>query len=73
MAECENLGKCDFFHDKMKDMPATSALMKTRYCLENPTGCARYIIAKKLGREMVPKDLFPSQKNKAENILRNSI
>jgi hypothetical protein len=64
MAECPIITKCPFFNDKMANMPATTQLFKRKYCLgqgKSNENCARWIVAKKLGEEYVPSDLFPNQ------------
>jgi len=50
-------------------MPATANMMKKRYCLNDNLQCARYTVFKALGREKVPKDLFPNQIEKAQEII----
>ena len=32
MSECESLGTCPFFNDRMANMPAMKDLYKDRYC-----------------------------------------
>jgi len=70
MADCECLAGCIFFNEKMKDMPATAEILKTKFCRGNNTLCARFIIFKELGREKVPFDLFPNQNDRAQEILK---
>jgi len=69
MVECKNLEKCPFFNDKMAKMPATSKLFKRQYCNSGFNECARYIIADMVGSSEVPKDLFPNQHERANNII----
>ena len=69
MADCELLAGCIFFNDKMKDMPATANLLKNKYCRNDSSTCARYMVFKALGRPGVPVDLFPQQVEKAEKII----
>jgi hypothetical protein len=69
MADCECLPKCLFFNDQMADMPSMSNIIKQRYCRENNTQCARHMVFRILGSENVPSDLYPSQKERAEEIL----
>jgi len=58
-----------FFNDKMKGMPQAAKSMKNRYCLSDNSGCARYMVFKKLGREKVPIDLFPGQVDRAKDLI----
>jgi len=56
----------------MKDMPAAAELLKKRYCLGDNSQCARFMVASRLGKERVPADLFPSQTDRAKEILAGS-
>jgi hypothetical protein len=69
MAECECLGKCPFFNDRMANRPATAQILKNQYCLGDNKGCARYQVRKALGPELVPADLLPAQSDKVMGIL----
>jgi hypothetical protein len=73
MSDCECLAKCIFFNNQMANMPAAAEAMKKQYCQSgHQAECARYIVFKALGRENVPKDLFPSEKERAKTILTNN-
>lgn len=69
MADCELLEKCIFFNDKMAGMPSMANIYKTRFCKGDFAPCARYRVAKALGREKVPPDLFPNQTERANALL----
>ncbi|MBN1698014.1 MAG: hypothetical protein JW881_10910 [Spirochaetales bacterium] len=69
MADCECLGGCIFFNDKMGNMPSIASIMKQNYCKTNNSGCARYMVFKALGKEKVPGDLFPNNVEKAKQII----
>jgi hypothetical protein len=69
MANCALLEKCIFFNDKMASMPATSDMVKKRYCLKDHTACARYMVFSALGREKVPQDLFPNNVDRAKSVI----
>ncbi len=66
MANCEKLEKCPFFHDKLANMPAVADLMKRQFCLEDKTGCARYMVSS--AGLPVPHDLFPNDNDRARQI-----
>lgn len=68
-AACELLTTCIFFKDEMANMPLASDLMKDTYCRGNNSLCARYMVFKALGREKVPRDLFPDERKKAKEII----
>ncbi len=67
--DCPSLNTCPFFNNKMKNMPKVAEMMKKKYCKGNYKECARYIVAQKKGKAAVPIDLFPSQKDKAMQII----
>ena len=69
MTICECLEKCPFFNDHMVDMPVTAEITKRRFCREDNSKCARYMVFKALGRTRVPPDLFPSQVEIAQEII----
>ena len=70
MADCEVLATCIFFNDQMESRPATVEVMKNTYCRRSHDLCARYMVMKALGREAVPRDLFPSDKVRAEKLIK---
>lgn len=69
MAACEIIATCMFFNDQMAEMPSMSNIIKERYCKGSNTNCARYMVFQALGREAVPTDLYPSQVERAEEIV----
>lgn len=69
MADCEVLGTCPFFNDQMAEMPSMSDIIKNRYCHGSNVSCARHMVLRTLGRPAVPADLYPSQTDRAEEIL----
>jgi hypothetical protein len=72
VADCESLPRCVFFNNKMSNMPASAELLKQQYCKNRFSTCARYLVMKSLGPEAVPADLFPGQKEMAEEIIRQA-
>jgi hypothetical protein len=71
MADCECLTTCPFFNDQMAEMPSMSDIIKERYCAGSNVHCARHIVFRAMGRESIPADLYPSQVERAEEIIRN--
>ena len=70
MNECEYLEGCPFFNDKMKGMTSLSNIYKRQYCTGGEkSDCARYMVREKMGKEHVPVDLYPNQKERAEMII----
>jgi hypothetical protein len=69
MADCELIGGCIFFNNQMANMPGTVEMYKMTYCRGTHAECARYLVFKAVGRENVPKDLFPNQKERVQRII----
>jgi hypothetical protein len=69
MADCERLATCPFFNDRMSNMPATTGLFKKRYCQGDNSNCARYMVLQALGKEKLPADLFPNERERAQEII----
>lgn len=65
---CDLLNNCPFFNDQM-DMPKTLDICKNQYCKGHYETCARYQVAKAIGREKIPKDLYPFQNDRVKDIL----
>lgn len=70
MAACEALDHCPFFHDRMVNMPAVVAIVKQHYCLGDNSECARFMVRGALGAGRVPKDLFPDQLIRAQDLIK---
>jgi hypothetical protein len=69
MADCQCLGGCPFFNDRMQGMDETAGLFKKKYCQGNSADCARFMVFSKLGKPAVPADLFPNQAERARSII----
>ena len=69
MAECELIKTCIFFNDQMANMPEMATLQKMKYCKGDNSICARFRVFKTVGREKVPKNLFPIDIKRAEQII----
>lgn len=69
MTNCDRLGSCPFFNDRMQNMPASANLMKSRFCLGGNECCARYTVFK--AGMQVPADLMPSQMERALAMIPN--
>ena len=72
MADCEFLNDCSLFNDKMADcelLQGMCSMYKKQYCQSDNSKCARYMVAKKLGKEQIPKDLYPQMIDKAKEII----
>jgi len=69
MKNCDLLEGCLFFRDKMPVEYGLGALYKKKYCLGDHTTCSRYMVAKALGREKVPTDLYPNMPDRAKELI----
>ncbi len=69
MADCELLKGCLFFNDKMPPAVGLGAIYKRTYCLGDSGKCARYLVAKRLGREKVPLNLYPNMLDRARDLI----
>ena len=69
MQECELINTCPFYNGQLKGDEEQINIMKEKYCEKNNLNCARYMIFMALGRESVPKELFPHQKDQAYVII----
>ena len=69
MADCELLKGCLFFNDKMPPERGMGAIYKTTYCQGDSSKCARYRVAKTLGREKVPANLYPNMHERANSLI----
>ncbi len=66
---CSLIETCIFFNDKMANMPSMADMFKERYCRDAYGTCARYAVFEAVGRENVPKDLYPNEKDKVAIIV----
>lgn len=73
MTECESLKACPFFNDELANMPKMAETIKTNYCRADFVSCARFMVSKALGKEFVPRDLFPNQSARAKEIISGQV
>jgi len=69
VADCELLKGCLFFNDKMSIEGGLGAMYKKNYCQSDNSKCARYMVAKAVGREKVPTNLYPNMVDRAKEII----
>lgn len=65
MGECEFIAGCPFFNGQLAGDPEKIETLKEKYCRTNNLNCARYMVANALGKEKMPTELFPDQKDRA--------
>ena len=69
MQECELIDSCPFYHYQLKGDEEQINIMKEKYCQKNNLNCARYMVFMALGRESMPNELFPHQKERAYEVI----
>ncbi len=69
MTDCEWISFDPFLTEKMAAMPATLEIIKSRFCRKDYSSCARYQVMKALGKEKVPVDLSPNNKDRARDLI----
>lgn len=69
MAECELSAGCNFLNNQVSDNQGRIDFYKEFYCLGSKSICARYMIAKSIGKDFVPENLSPNHVMRAKEIL----
>ncbi len=69
MAVCEKLEKCPFYQGKMSTESGIGAMYKKKYCEDDKTQCARYMISTTVGPEFVTNHIYPNMTQQAEKII----
>ena len=72
MQECELIDSCPFYNNQLEGDKEQIEAMKEKYCRKNNLNCARYMVLMALGKESMPEDLFPHQKERAYLIISQS-
>jgi hypothetical protein len=73
MQECELIGSCPFYNDKLKGDIEQINSMKTIFCKTNNLNCARYMIFTAIGVENIPDELFPNEKTRAYEVISQNL
>ena len=69
MPNCDKAEVCPFFNETADIVPTDCAMYKDTYCLGNFMRCARHMVCLAKGKDAVPGDLFPNQKEKALGLI----
>lgn len=72
MPHCPSLQSCPFFNDKMPADSAMADIYKRKYCLGDNSICARWMVFTALGKEQVPINLFPNQRERANELIKST-
>ncbi len=70
MIECPRTSTCPFYQGKLPNMPVTAETLKRRYCQDDHSECAIFLLGEKKGYDKIPPDLYPSQRDRALKLLK---
>lgn len=73
MASCERLSKCPVVNNSDQGPETPSGRIKEKYCYDNFSECARYMVLEAVGGEFVPADLQPDQAERAKEIIEEAM
>ena len=73
VGDCERLEKCRYFNEQLKDLKAVQEMWKRKFCKDDNSKCARYMVLKALGADRIPKYLVPTQVDKAKELIEESL
>lgn len=68
-SNCECFETCDLFNTSISKLPSTSKSFQDKFCHLNHKSCARYMVFEKLGKDEIPKDLFPNERGRALELI----
>jgi methyl-accepting chemotaxis protein len=66
---CDRLEGCPFFQGQMRGISSVAEHYKTEFCHGKFQDCARFMVFQKLGKEKVPADLYPNEKERAFGLI----
>ncbi len=69
---CKHIGHCELARDETGYSPEFARIIRTRWCRASYTDCARYHVARALGREAVPVDFFPSEMERVASFIASA-
>ncbi|MBN1672546.1 MAG: hypothetical protein JXR37_16010 [Kiritimatiellae bacterium] len=73
MARCEIWENCMFHNNKMPCDASLGAIYRRHYCNGDFANCARFMVFRALGRQMVPINLYPNQQDRAREIIAKGV
>ena len=72
MAGCERLLNCPIVNDP-KEGTVSAEKVKEKYCNNNYSACARYMVLKSVGADFIPNDLMPDQVERAKETIEEAL
>lgn len=74
MTKCRLTETCIFFNDEMENKPdIITKSFKQRFCYGSYMSCARWQVYDAIGRENVPRDLYPNQDERVKGIIEAAV
>jgi hypothetical protein len=73
MVSCKRLSKCPVVKNSDEEPESISGRIKKKYCYNNFSECARYMVLEAVGGEFVPADLMPDQPGRAKEIIEEAM
>lgn len=69
MAMCERFEVCAFYDGKITPDKGLGAMYVRKYCAGDSSQCARQMIAKELGPDKVPVQIYPNMHEVAKDLI----
>jgi len=69
--QCELLERCAFHHDVMRNRLSTLSIYRSVFCDTASEKCARKIVARQVGEEKVPPDLYPNHTIRLRDLIND--
>ncbi len=69
MPDCERTERCPYFTEYLEDLKAMQEMWKEKYCREDKSQCARYMVLEALGPDRIPRYLAPTQIDGAKDLI----
>ncbi len=66
---CENMSDCPFYQGREHLSRNIDKLYRMKYCMNNKANCARYMLATAIGKEKVPRSLYPNMNKMAKLLI----
>ena len=70
MSDCKYLTGCSFYKENLEGSVFSSHLKNT-YCKDDFLNCSRLLLRHLAGKERVPSEMFPNDKDRAIEIIRS--
>jgi hypothetical protein len=70
MPDCPIFSQCTYFDRRVRiTKPTLAEILQKRFCFGDHAACARFIVFRALGKELVPLNLDPLLPEEADRII----